>query len=173
MQIIFTGCFLDELLPTRATFPRNFQCRKAPGWLSKFYHFVSKIWRKKHPEGYAYRANYTPHYIQKLLCSPAPHIFWWKQVSWGLCVHLELIPSPVGQKIICQTKIVLSQLINFASLFYLSAIFENSETGHRSPMKNASHLRASTSIQEEQNYRRVHHHMLTSPRNALNSARKP
>ena len=45
MQIIFTGCFLDELLPTRATFPRNFQCRKAPGWLSKFYHF--KNWEKQ------------------------------------------------------------------------------------------------------------------------------
>ena len=100
-------------------------------------------------EDYAYHVNYAPH--------------WWKQVSRGLCQPpTSLTHWPVGQKIICQTKIVLSQLINFASLFYLSAIFENSETGHRSPMKNASHrgrLRASASIQEEQNYRRVHHHM--------------
>ena len=106
---------------------------------------------------------------------PQP-IFWWKQVSQGLCqLPTSLTHWPVGQKIICQTKIVLSQLINFASLFYLSAIFENSETGHRSPMKNASHrgrLRASASIQEEQNYRRVHHHMTWAHPETLTLSRK-
>ena len=29
----------NKLQPTRTTFSRNFQCKKAPRWLSKFFHF--------------------------------------------------------------------------------------------------------------------------------------
>ena len=29
----------NKLQPTRTSFPRNFQCKKAPRWLNKFFHF--------------------------------------------------------------------------------------------------------------------------------------
>ena len=29
----------NKLQPTRTSFSRNFQCKKAPRWLSKFFHF--------------------------------------------------------------------------------------------------------------------------------------
>ena len=29
----------NKLQPTRTSFPRNFQCKKAPRWLSNFFHF--------------------------------------------------------------------------------------------------------------------------------------
>ena len=36
---IFSTKMKNKLQPTRTTFSRNFQCRKAPRWLSKFFHF--------------------------------------------------------------------------------------------------------------------------------------
>ena len=32
----------NKLQPTRTSFSRNFQCKKAPCWLSKFFHFVTE-----------------------------------------------------------------------------------------------------------------------------------
>ena len=127
-------------------------------------------------EGYAYHANYAPHYmpIQKLLCSPT-HLLMEASESGTLPAAYIFNTLTSWSENHLSNKDSAIPIDQLCELFYLSAIFENSETGHRSPMKNASHrgrLRASASIQEEQNYRRVHHHMTWAHPETLTLSRK-
>ena len=49
---IFSTKMKNELQPTRTTLSRNFQCKKASRWLSKFFHFGTENREeqlKKHP----------------------------------------------------------------------------------------------------------------------------
>ena len=60
MQIICTVCFFKRVVANKSYISKKFQCRKAPGWLRKFFHFGTENWEeqlKKENTLYMYEDN--------------------------------------------------------------------------------------------------------------------
>ena len=79
----------NKLQPTRTRFSRNFQCKKAPRWLSKFFSFW--YWKSGEP-----LKKITLYNIYNIICN----IIWYKIPQWGVFGHqaaLTRSPPPYYQ----------------------------------------------------------------------------
>ena len=68
----------NKLQPTRTSFSRNFQCKKSPRWLSKFFHFGTENWAdqlKKPPCIIVFFPVMSDHY------PPANYMDYWTSLS--------------------------------------------------------------------------------------------